>query len=208
MNLQKALIHSFAAHIFLCGGAVAFGLLAQGGGALSGDIMMVALVGADKTGRMHAKRDRKIPAPVQQEVSLDQVPSTMPVLNAEDHNRSKEERARNSEGNADAASEEKESGVGVPSGGIGLVSPAQWQLVQAALERAKSYPRIARERGVQGVVRLKFRLRTSGEVESVEVVQSSGHEILDAASVRTVYRAGPLPYIQGWVEVPMSYVLK
>lgn len=67
---------------------------------------------------------------------------------------------------------------------------------------------MARERGIQGVVRVRFKLRPSGDVETVEIVKSSGYDILDAATIRTVYRAGPMPYVNGWVEVPMAYVLK
>lgn len=83
----------------------------------------------------------------------------------------------------------------------------QWTLIEAAIERNKSYPRLARERGVQGVVRLRFRLFPSGAVDKIEIVESSGSELLDNASVRSVYRAAPLPYVDGWVEVPIAYVL-
>jgi protein TonB len=67
---------------------------------------------------------------------------------------------------------------------------------------------MARERGIEGVVRLRFRLSPSGSIERVEVTKSSGHTILDTASVNTVYRAGPMPYVSGWVDVPIAYVLK
>jgi len=97
----------------------------------------------------------------------------------------------------------------------GLVGPgpnasgsSQWAVIGAAIERTKSYPRIARERGIEGVVRLRFRMRTSGSVDKIEIVESSGSDVLDSASVQAVHRAEPLPYVQGWVEVPISYVLK
>ena len=81
-------------------------------------------------------------------------------------------------------------------------------MISSAIERSKSYPRMARERGIQGVVRLRFTVRPQGYVDRVEIVKSSGSEVLDSASVRTVYRAGPMPYVSGWVEVPIAYVLK
>jgi protein TonB len=77
-----------------------------------------------------------------------------------------------------------------------------------AIERVKRYPRQARERGMEGVVRLRFLLNHSGGVEAVELVKSSGYEILDSASITAVYRAAPMPYVNGWVEMPMRYVLK
>jgi protein TonB len=91
---------------------------------------------------------------------------------------------------------------------IGFIAPQQWTAIQAAIERTKNYPRLARERGIEGVVNLRFRLNSAGGVEAVEVVKSSGYEILDTASVRAVYRASPMPSVHGWIEVPISYVLK
>ena len=90
----------------------------------------------------------------------------------------------------------------------GILTPNQWQLIQAALERAKNYPRMARERGIEGVVHVRFRILPSGDVEHVEILKSSGHAILDSASVKTVYQSRPLPHVTGWVEVPISYELR
>ena len=84
----------------------------------------------------------------------------------------------------------------------------QWRMLQSALEKAKTYPRLARERGIEGTVLVRFKVRPSGDVEAVDVIRSSGTQILDEASVRTVYRAAPMPYVSGWVEVPMVYELK
>ena len=95
-----------------------------------------------------------------------------------------------------------------PDTQFGLVPTEQWAVIVSSIERVKSYPRFARERGIQGVVHLRFRVRPQGEVDRVEIVRSSGYEILDTASVRTVYRAAPMPYVSGWIEVPISYVLK
>jgi TonB family protein len=200
MTFQRSLYISFGIHLLIFGTAFAF---AQYGGGLFGgnfDSTIVALVGSGElTGPQRPKSSVRRADRISRDV-VQSDRSTGPQDKQPEENGPDGERI---EQQGDGPG----SGQG-PGAGFGLFSPAQWQLVQAALERAKSYPRMARERGIQGVVRLKFRLRPSGEVESVEVVQSSGHEILDAASVRTVYRAGPLPYIQGWVEVPMSYVLK
>jgi TonB family protein len=89
----------------------------------------------------------------------------------------------------------------------GLVSTEYLGLVEA-IERVKKYPRLARERGMEGVVRLRFMLNHSGGVDAVELVKSSGYEILDSASISAVYRAAPMPYVNGWVEMPIRYVLK
>jgi len=57
-------------------------------------------------------------------------------------------------------------------------------------------------------VRVRFKLKPTGDVDRVEIARSSGYEVLDAASVKTVYRASPMPYVNGWLEIPMTYVLK
>jgi len=90
----------------------------------------------------------------------------------------------------------------------GILSPEDLANLAAAIERTKNYPRLARERGIEGVVRVRFRMTPSGAVEKIEIVQSSGSEILDSASIGAVYRAAPLPHVSGWVEMPMKYVLK
>ena len=61
---------------------------------------------------------------------------------------------------------------------------------------------------IEGVVRLRFRLNAAGGIEAVEVIKSSGSELLDSSSIRAVHRAAPMPPVTGWVEMPMRYVLK
>jgi TonB family protein len=45
-------------------------------------------------------------------------------------------------------------------------------------------------------------------VDQVEISKSSGYAVLDTASVKTVYRASPMPYVSGWVTVPITYMVK
>ena len=89
----------------------------------------------------------------------------------------------------------------------GIVPPDQWQLIRAALERAKTYPRLAREQGIEGVVYVRFKVLPSGDVGRVEITKSSGSDILDSATIQTVYRSAPLPRVSGWIDVPISYVI-
>jgi protein TonB len=109
---------------------------------------------------------------------------------------------------------EGEAGGGAsgPGEGAGTAAAAfaseQWLQLQSAIEKAKTYPRFARERGIEGTVLVRFKVLPTGDIETVNVVKSSGAQILDDASVRTVYRAAPMPFVNGWVEVPMVYELK
>ena len=46
-----------------------------------------------------------------------------------------------------------------------------------------------------------------GSAESVEILRSSGHAVLDDDLTQTVRRAGPYPLYSGWVRLPFTYRL-
>jgi protein TonB len=73
------------------------------------------------------------------------------------------------------------------------------------IEKAKRYPRMARKMGTEGQATVRFRIKTDGKVEGVELMESSGSEILDQASIETVQRAVPLPYKEGWLKVVIVF---
>jgi periplasmic protein TonB len=67
-----------------------------------------------------------------------------------------------------------------------------------------NYPDEARRRNLQGQLVLTVAVRRDGTVESIDVVQPSGHRLLDEAAVRTVRLAepfGPLPQTKETVDV-------
>jgi TonB family protein len=78
-------------------------------------------------------------------------------------------------------------------------------LILRKLEAAKRYPRVARKMGIEGTAVVRFRLRPEGRVEAVEIVDSSGSEILDKASLETVHAAAPFPYKAGWLKVGIVF---
>ncbi len=73
------------------------------------------------------------------------------------------------------------------------------------IEAAKRYPKVARRMGIEGKAVVRFKLKTQGQVEAVEIVESSGSEILDQASLQTVRDAAPLPYKEGWLKVGIVF---
>jgi periplasmic protein TonB len=67
-----------------------------------------------------------------------------------------------------------------------------------------NYPDDARRRNLQGQLVMTVAVRRDGSVESIDIVQPSGHPILDEAAVRTVRLAepfGPLPDTKERVDV-------
>lgn len=83
--------------------------------------------------------------------------------------------------------------------GLSLVAPAQasdsdWNRKVGQLIAANySYPRSAQLRGEQGRARIKIAIAASGKVLSVDLVQSSGSEILDREAMRIPMKVGSFP---------------
>jgi len=78
-------------------------------------------------------------------------------------------------------------------------------LIMRKIEAAKRYPKVARKMGIEGTAVVRFKLKPEGKVEAVEIVESSGSEILDKASLETVLDAAPLPYKEGWLKVGIVF---
>ncbi len=75
------------------------------------------------------------------------------------------------------------------------------------------YPRLARRRGLQGVVLLEAFIDVSGRVADLRLFTSSGHSSLDRAALKAVQRWRFSPGTIGgtsqemWVKVPVRFVL-
>lgn len=77
-------------------------------------------------------------------------------------------------------------------------SSADWQRSLAAwLAAHKVYPELARRRGVEGSVGLRFTADRSGRVLNVSVVSSAGSALLDAAAEKMVADATVPPFPAG-----------
>ena len=55
------------------------------------------------------------------------------------------------------------------------------------------YPRRALERNREGTTRLAVRIGRDGEVQSIQVVEESGHNLLDKEATEAIKRASPFP---------------
>ena len=86
--------------------------------------------------------------------------------------------------------------------------------IQDRLEKAKRYPWLARLRGQEGIVRLKFMIKPSGEPWNIQLIQSSHWEILDDEAFSLVKRVGRFPVLPSLfkegidVEVPVVFELE
>ncbi len=57
----------------------------------------------------------------------------------------------------------------------------------------------------EGQATVRFKLKGNGGIEKAELLETSGSEILDQASLETIQRAAPLPYKEGWLKVVIVF---
>lgn len=79
----------------------------------------------------------------------------------------------------------------------------------------KQYPRVARMRGWQGTSRIELQIDATGAVTAINILESSGFEILDKQAIESVQKALPLPPIPEelrgkdfTIVVPMKFSLQ
>lgn len=95
----------------------------------------------------------------------------------------------------------------IKSGGTGALTPEMIQLIGSMIDNAKSYPAMARRRGIEGTVFVSFSIGAEGDAREITVIKSSGYRILDEATVKVVNSAAPYPYVRESIEVPVTYRL-
>jgi TonB family protein len=224
MTFQRSLYLSIAAHLLIFGSAIAVAHYGQGHFSSYPHTILVSLIpeapgprGGAETIQRRGIRPRTVThqpvnvMPEPEQMAPLELPADLSAASkvTDDSSAAASDPIRSDFGTDIHGQTIASAGAGEgENAGKGFIAPQQWTAIQTAIERTKNYPRLARERGIEGEVRLRFRINSAGSVESVEIVKSSGYEILDSASVRAVYRAAPMPSVQGWIEVPIAYVLK
>ncbi len=68
-----------------------------------------------------------------------------------------------------------------------------YSLLSAHLNRRKNYPTEAKKAMQQGIVTVRFTVARDGSVSAVSIRKSSGHELLDGATLDLMHRVAPLP---------------
>lgn len=88
-------------------------------------------------------------------------------------------------------------------------------LVSAHLNRRKVYPSEARKARQQGVVTVRFTVDRNGNVSNASIKRSSGHDILDQATLDLLRRVAPLPRMPSSMQresitlsLPIDYSLR
>lgn len=89
----------------------------------------------------------------------------------------------------------------------GILPERIFEIIRNSIERAKTYPVIARKRGIEGTVYISFKINAQGKPQEFKILKSSGSNILDTATRNIVKRAAPFPYVDSPVEVPVVFRL-
>lgn len=82
-----------------------------------------------------------------------------------------------------------------------------YALIRAAIEKAKIYPLLARKKRIEGTVVTEFTINSRGYPENIKIKKSSGHEILDSATISILKRSAPLPSMSGEILIPINFRL-
>jgi TonB family protein len=80
-----------------------------------------------------------------------------------------------------------------------------YALITAAIEKAKTYPFLARKKKIEGTVIAAFRIDAKGYPQEINIRKSSGFEILDSAAMKIVTKAAPFPHVVEPVEIPITF---
>lgn len=83
--------------------------------------------------------------------------------------------------------------------------------IRALLIQNLRYPKNAQRLKMQGEVRVGFRLKSDGSVDSIEVIQSSGFELLDEDAKTLIKNTAPQfpkPTKNINLSIPLSYLLR
>ena len=88
-----------------------------------------------------------------------------------------------------AAPPEPVKATGPSEGDIDAARNAFKEAAQREIQKNLRYPRIALERGIEGVTNLHITFDDHGNVTSIEVVESSGNKAIDEAAIATIKKS-------------------
>ena len=90
-------------------------------------------------------------------------------------------------------------------------SDEDFSKVIAAVKKHKNYPNNARRMKHQGVVEVRFLLKTDGSIDELNVTKSSGFESLDNGALENVKKASsefPKPKEARYLRFPIAFTLR
>jgi periplasmic protein TonB len=83
----------------------------------------------------------------------------------------------------------------------------QFQYIAKIIQKNTKYPVLAEEMGITGTVFMNFIVNMDGAVSEIDIIKSSGFEILDRDAEKTIIRSAPFPRppIRVKLQFPLQY---
>jgi protein TonB len=72
--------------------------------------------------------------------------------------------------------------------------------IKQSIELQWEYPEVALRYGLQGRLALEFTIVSTGQLERLRIIRSSGSEVLDDEALRAIKAAAPFPPIPPWIK--------
>lgn len=88
-----------------------------------------------------------------------------------------------------------------------ILTPDYMGFIQQRVNYHLVYPTEAKSKGWEGIVKVKFTLAGDGRVKDIDIVESSGYPLLDAAAILAIKDASPYPFPQNYPEEEVQLVL-
>jgi len=81
------------------------------------------------------------------------------------------------------------------------------EIIRTAIEKAKSYPLLARKRKIEGTVLVSFIINKDGLPQGIQIIKSSGYQILDEEVSKILRKAAPFPEVNHEIIAPITFKL-
>lgn len=84
---------------------------------------------------------------------------------------------------------------------------SMYAFIRSAIEKAKTYPLLARKKKIEATVITEFSISNKGYPQDLKITKGSGFEILDSAAMNIISKAAPFPKIDGRIVIPITFTL-
>jgi periplasmic protein TonB len=111
--------------------------------------------------------------------------------------------------NKDIITETGKNAGNIPRAGVPGYLKTNFSYIKDIINQHIAYPKIARQMGWAGKVKLSFIVTVRGDARNIQVIESSGKEILDRNAIEAVRKASPFPMppVEAKIIMPVLYRL-
>lgn len=79
-------------------------------------------------------------------------------------------------------------------------------MVKQKIQEERKYPVWAIKHNIQGSIKMKFTVLPNGKVTNINLLNTSGHKILDTEAIETIKRASPFPKFPHTIDLSSLHI--